>query len=117
MPYYAAFLREPIADDLDAVAPTTAAQDRRHMGRVAALGCIVCDYVLGIPASPAEVHHIRTGQGKKRAADTKTIPLCPPHHRHGRAAFHQIGRKAWERLHGITELELLQIVERRLGVA
>lgn len=66
-----------------------------HMGRVAALGCIVC-HRLRLGDSPAEVHHIREGQGRQRASDFDTIPLCYPHHR-GQDGIHTIGTKAWHR--------------------
>lgn len=46
------------------------AAGKRHMGRVAALGCLVCD-------SPANVHHIRTERIK---SDFLVIPLCREHH-------------------------------------
>ena len=68
---------------------------KRHMGRVASLGCALCKR-LGYPDSPAEVHHIREGQGMaQRAQDWLTVGLCPEHHRgprgiHGdRSAFRQ----------------------------
>lgn len=52
-----------------------------RMGDVASLGCVVCRNS-GLGESPAEVHHVRSWVGKgQRAADTDTIPLCPPHHR------------------------------------
>ena len=78
--------------------------DRLYMRAVAELGCMVC-------AAPAEVHHIRAGQGMaQRAGNHLIIPLCPEHHRiggHG-VAIHA-GRKAWEALYG-TELEMLDKV-------
>ncbi len=86
---------------------TTTAADRRHMGRVAALGCVIC-------GSPAEVHHI-TGAGMAlRAKHTETIPLCPLHHRTGGigVAVHA-GTKTWEAVHG-TQRELLARVNERL---
>lgn len=46
------------------------AAGKRHMGRVAALGCLVCD-------SPANVHHIRTERIK---SDFLVVPLCREHH-------------------------------------
>lgn len=46
------------------------AAGKRHMGKVAALGCLVCD-------SPANVHHIRTERIK---SDFLVIPLCREHH-------------------------------------
>lgn len=87
---------------------------QRHMGKVAALGCILCRR-LGYGQTPALVHHIRTGIGMgKRASDFDTIPLCPEHHQ-GMTGIHGMGRKAWERHHGITELELLQETKERIS--
>jgi len=68
---------------------------KRHLSRVAALGCALCKR-LGYGQSPAELHHIREGQGMaQRAQDWLVVPLCPEHHRgtggiHGtRSAFKQ----------------------------
>jgi hypothetical protein len=81
---------------------------KKHMGRVAEFGCILC-FRNGYAGTPAEVHHIRTGTGAgRRASDFDTIPLCPYHHRQSNEALHVMGRKAWERHHGVTELELLE---------
>ncbi len=88
-----------------------------HMGRVAALGCIVCRNVFGL-YSPAEIHHIRTGQGAgQRASNYDTIGLCPPHHRLGGygVAIHA-GQKEWERRYG-TETELLAQTKNLLSQA
>lgn len=50
------------------------AASHRYMGRVAELGCLICD-------SPANIHHIRTGVGMgQRQSDYLTIPLCREHH-------------------------------------
>ena len=87
---------------------------QRHMGKVAALGCIIC-HRLGYDQTPALVHHIRTGIGiGKRASDFDTIPLCQEHHA-GMTGIHGMGRKAWERHHGVTELELLQETKERIA--
>lgn len=87
---------------------------KRHMGKVAALGCILCREI-GYGPTPANVHHIRTGIGMgKRASDFDTIPLCPEHHQ-GATGIHGMGRKAWERHHGITEIELLQKTKEMLA--
>ncbi len=50
---------------------------KRHMGRVASIGCIVCRRMFGEP-SAAQVHHIREGRIARN--DWLTIPLCEPHH-------------------------------------
>ena len=85
-----------------------------HMDRVAALGCLLCRR-LGYHGTPAEVHHLRTGTGAgRRAGDTETIPLCPEHHR-GNTGLHGMGRKAFERAYGVTELELLAETRAMMG--
>lgn len=87
---------------------------KRHMGRVAALGCILCDY-LGHPETPAEVHHIRDGQGAaQRASDFLTVPLCPYHHR-GPAGFHGMGTRAFSTRYKLNELDLLAMTIEKLG--
>lgn len=84
------------------------------MARVAALGCVICRR-LGMGPQPAEVHHIRTGVGVgRRARDDQVLPLCPAHHR-GNAGLHGLGRKRFERVYGVTELELLEQTFKELG--
>lgn len=66
--------------------PVPTAAGRRHMGRVAQLGCLICRR-LGQGPIPAEVHHLRTGQGAaQRASDWLVVPLCPACHRGPRGA-------------------------------
>lgn len=85
--------------------------DRIWLSRVAALGCIVCKN-LGLGETPAEIHHVRTGQGIGQRADhRKTIPLCQQHHRvggHG-VAIHA-GKKTWEQKYGSETALLIQVV-------
>ena len=82
---------------------------REYMGKVAQLPCAICG-VYGV-----HVHHIRTGIGMgRRASDFDTMPLCPEHHQ-GMTWFHGMGRKAWERHHGITELQLLEQTKEALA--
>ena len=84
------------------------------MGRVAELGCAICR-LLGYGITPAEVHHQRTGMGAgKRAIHYQTIPLCPEHHR-GATGLHGLGRKAFERTYGVTELELVEQTQKLAG--
>ena len=92
----------------------TTKAERKHMGRVAQLGCIVCrNYG---HESPAAVHHLV--EGHKRLGHMSTIPLCPRHH--------QITGSFWETIHGNkprfekaygTERELLKQVEDLLSGA
>jgi hypothetical protein len=83
------------------------AKGDRHMGKVAAVGCIVCRR-LGYPDSPAQVHHIKEECGAgQRQSPFLTIPLCPEHHTQGGpgVAYHA-GFREFERMYG-TELDLL----------
>ncbi len=81
--------------------PATAAQ-RRRMGLVAELGCVICK-------SPAIIHHVGTHMGGGRNHD-KIIPLCPRHHQYGGegVSIHD-NKTAWERVHG-KEADLLNLV-------
>ena len=82
---------------------------KKHLNRVADLGCILC-WHLGYEDTPTELHHIRRA-GKRTNAPV--IGLCPEHHR-GNTGIHGLGRKAFERKYQITEEGLLQIVFERL---
>lgn len=85
------------------------------MGRVAELGCAICR-MLGFGATPAEVHHPRTGIGAgRRSSHYASIPLCFPHHRGSNDALHVLGRKAFERRFGITEAQLTAQTQQLLG--
>ena len=80
--------------------------ERIHMGKVASQGCVLCRH-LGADPSPAEVHHIREGQGmSQRASHFLTIPLCPEHHR-GNNGIHGLGAREFERRYKLDELDLL----------
>ncbi len=83
----------------------TTKEEKRHLGRVAALGCCVCNS-LGYEDSVAAIHHVRHGQGMgQRARHDQAIGLCFRHHQ-GPEGIHTLGTRAWEKLFG-TEQELL----------
>jgi hypothetical protein len=84
----------------------TNAAGARHMGKVAALGCVLCRR-LGFGFVAAEVHHLRCwAGGAERASDFLTIGLCPPHHR-GDEGIHGLGPRAFERRYDVDEPALL----------
>ena len=57
---------------------------KRHLSRVASLGCVVCRR-LGVHDVPAEIHHPRFAAGMaQRASDWLALPVCPEHHRGNR---------------------------------
>lgn len=84
----------------------TTIAERKHMSRVAELGCAVC-HRLGYGATPAELHHQRTGTGMTRASHYRTTGLCPPHHR-GNEGIHGMGREEFALMYGISEVELIE---------
>lgn len=54
---------------------------KRHLSRVAALGCAICRR-LGMSDVPAEIHHPRFAAGMaQRSSDWLAIPACPACHR------------------------------------
>lgn len=75
-----------------------------YMGRVAALGCVLCRR-LGAGHVYATVHHIRAGRGiAQRSSDYLTIPLCPECHQ-GPNGIH--GDRSLLRVAKCEELDLL----------
>lgn len=87
---------------------------QRHMGKVAAIGCIAC-MLLALGQTPAEVHHIREGRIARN--DFLTLPLCPPHHREHRAgipSIHHAKAKLLRALGVHSEFDLLAEVLRRI---
>ena len=85
--------------------------ERAHLSHVAEQGCVLCKH-LGLGHSAAEIHHLRHGMGMgQRNNNMNVIGLCPEHHR-GATGYHGLGRRAFERMYGVTELELLAISQK-----
>jgi len=80
--------------------------------RVRALGCLVCRR-LGHLDTPCDLHHVR--QGRLGVRGTDVIGLCPNHHRNGPKALHVMGKRAFKREFGLTELDLLDDVKKLLA--
>jgi hypothetical protein len=87
--------------------------EKEHMNRVAELGCVLCHH-LGYGETPAEVHHLRHGQGMaQRASNFLTVGLCREHHR-GNSGYHGLGEKAFYTRYRLSELDLLAMTIERL---
>lgn len=79
---------------------------KRYMTRVAGLGCILCRHQ-GNAGTPAEIHHLREGQGAaQRGSDWTAVPLCAEHHR-GASGLHGLGVRGFTRRYKLDELDLL----------
>jgi hypothetical protein len=84
----------------------TTIAEKKHMDRVAYLGCVVCRR-MGYEGTPAELHHPRAGTGAgRRSSHMDVIPLCPEHHR-GKTGLHGLGTKGFVKHYGYTEADLL----------
>jgi hypothetical protein len=93
----------------------SSAAAKRHMGRVADLGCIACGR-LGYGETPAQVHHIREGRIARN--DFLTIPLCEPHHqgkRPGVPSMHMRKEYLLRSLGVASEFDLLADVLEQLA--
>ncbi|MDB5716660.1 MAG: hypothetical protein JWM38_87, partial [Sphingomonas bacterium] len=80
-------------------APTAA--EARHIARVAAMGCLVCQH-------PATVHHV-TSDGFQRLTRThrRIAPLCPVHHMYqfgARESVEALGHAGFTAAYGIDLL-------------
>lgn len=82
--------------------------EKKHLGKVAALGCLVC-------GATAEIHHPRFAAGmSQRAPHWFAVPLCQIHHRLGEfgQAIHN-GQQEFEKNY-LSEQDMLCEVIRRL---
>lgn len=91
--------------------------EREHMAAVKALGCVLTYALTGIWETPCEVHHCRVEHGWGRSSHYATIGLTAHFHRDGTAGIHGMGREEFTAKYGVSELELLDIVNKKLGVA
>ena len=86
-------------------------EEKRHLNRVASLGCMVCRRIHGPhDPGPVEIHHKRAGTGAgRRSSHFDAMPLCPEHHR-GKTGLHGLGTKGFPKHWGFDEDDLLQDV-------
>jgi len=86
--------------------------EKKSFDKISRLGCILCSTILGFEDTPSELHHIRRYGGKRSASPC--IPLCPEHHR-GNSGVHGLGHKGFANKCGVTEEELLERTNQKLG--
>ena len=81
--------------------PAMTAQERRHVTRIKAMSCVVCD-----ASGPSEAHEIEQGSW------FLSVPLCADCHR-GRNGIH--GTRALWKVRKLSELDALNETLRRLN--
>lgn len=90
------------------------AAEKRHMGIVAMLGCVICREHYNVK-TPCEVHHVAEGSSYKN--DFMTAGLCHEHHQ-GETGLHGMGVKAFCKLWGLaSEYDLLGLVNKYRAMA
>ena len=83
--------------------------DKQWLDDVSSLDCIACRNA-GYGATPAEIHHVRSGSGMaQRAAHTRVLPLCPRHHRACYPTGFHAAPRTWQKEHGSEEALLEQV--------
>lgn len=83
--------------------------EKQWLSDVAELGCVCC-HNAGFGYCPAEIHHVRNGQGMGQRADHYSVlPLCPQHHRACYETGFHAAPATWQQIHG-SERELLEQV-------
>lgn len=84
------------------------AAERRHLDRVAAMGCLVC-------GMPATVHHVTASihGGRLSRTHERVVPLCPTHHmvQFGpRESVEALGHGGFHRTYGIDLLLTAEVL-------
>lgn len=81
--------------------------EKRHMQRVAEMGCLVC-------GSPAQLHHV-TAQiegGRIPRSHKLVTPLCPRHHQIQHGAHESVEALSHRGFHETYGIDLLRAAER-----
>lgn len=86
-----------------------------HLSRVRRLPCVACLVLCAVngimkpKAYPVcqEVHHVETDR-QQAFSDFLVLPLCWEHHQ-GYTGIHGRHRLGFEKLHGVTQLQLLGV--------
>lgn len=91
----------------------TTVAEKKHMGRVAQLGCFMC-HATGYGHEDAQVHHLREGEGMaQRGSNWLTVPLCDRHHSNASPDGIHGHRRAWK-LAQLNEMDALAWTLERL---
>lgn len=86
----------------------TPERDWKYRAWIRSLPCCVCGAELYVEAAHTGDHGI-----SQKASDYRAIPLCPPHHRTRADSYHFLGRREFERRHGLD----VEVLVKRLNAA
>ena len=74
--------------------------ERQYQARLRDYGCAICARI-GMPGSPASIHHVRKHGGRRDLQEMNVIPMCPTHHTELHA-----NRRNYGAMYGIEEQAL-----------
>jgi hypothetical protein len=72
-------------------------RDETYKTWIRSLPCAAC----GIEGRSEAAHTGSDGGMSMKASDYSCVPLCPECHTRGPMAYHRIGKRAFERVHGL----------------
>lgn len=89
-------------------------KDPAYLARIRALGCVVCEHLLGVKDQPAAAHHLFDAHERD---DYLTAALCYDHHQ-GPQGFHGLGgARGFQRVYKLSEADLLALTLAKLNKA
>lgn len=84
-------------------------KDKKRMADIHNIPCSL-SYLKGWTQTSKTICHHKHGMGLGlKVSDLLTMSLAENHHHVGNQAFHNIGREAWEKMHGVTQDELIEV--------
>ena len=88
--------------------------EKKHKDKLSQMACVICERIHGQHAGGnVELHHLRAG-GWGKGSYLTLFPLCFNHHQ-GREGIHTMGTKAWERVFGVSQRDLLDLTLERIA--
>mgnify|MGYP003646861786 CR=1 FL=1 len=88
-------------------------KDKARLAAIHKQPCSLCFVKnLGYTTLDITAHHKHGGGMGKKSSDLLTMSLCVSHHLFGKGAFHEIGRRAWEKKWKVKQYFLIHITNR-----
>ena len=89
-------------------------KDKKRMAAIHDIPCSLCYLKRWQQKTPTTAHH-KHGEGMGlKVSDRLSMSLCSDHHQHGKAAFHHIGRMAFEKKFDVSQDDLILLTDRML---
>ena len=87
------------------------ARDEGYKAWIRTLACCAC----GMEGRSEAAHTGTDGGMSMKASDYSCVPLCPDCHREGPAAYHRIGKRAFEQVRDLCLANVVAQLQREWG--